>query len=134
PGVVRLVPYYGTTFSEIYMTEIKTSQILLPEGDAHGQLFYILHEESEQLTNMPFLLSTIRAEFPDAVIRIAMVALEADTAWLNVGDTGPDEQTSAQLAPRLGASIKSLEHDIQDGQRTHGVLSEATAVIGVGTA
>ena len=116
------------------MTEIKTSQILLPEGDTHGQLFYILHEESQQLTNMPFLLGSIRAEFPDAVIRIAMIALDADTAWLNVADTEPDAQTSAQLAPRLAASVKSLEHDIQEGQRTHGVLSEATAVIGVGAA
>jgi phospholipase/carboxylesterase len=116
------------------MTEIKTSQILLPEGDSHGQLFYILHEENEQLTNMPFLLGTIRAEFPDAVIRIATVALDQDTAWLNAGDTEPDAQTTAQLAPRLAANIKSLEHDIQMSQNTHGVLSEATAVIGVGPA
>src|SRR5690606_8638700 len=132
--MVRLVSYYGITFSEIYMTEIKTSQILLPEGDTHGQLFYILHEENEQLTNMPFLLGTIRAEFPDAVIRIAMLALDKDTAWLHAGDTEPDASTTAQLAPRLAASIKSLAHDIQAAQNLHGVLSEATAVIGVGHA
>jgi phospholipase/carboxylesterase len=116
------------------MTEIKTSQILLPEGDTRGQLFYVLHEENEQLTNMPFLLGTIRAEFPDAVIRIAVVALDEDTAWLDAGDTEPSESATVQLAPRLAANIKSLEHDIQTGQNMHGVLSEATAVIGVGPA
>lgn len=116
------------------MTEIKTSQILLPEGGAHGQLFYILHEESEQLTNMPFLLGTIRAEFPDAVIHTAMVALGEDMQWTTDGGADPDASATAQLAPRLAADIKSLEHDIQMSQNKQGVLSEATAVIGVGHA
>ncbi|AHG64246.1 alpha/beta hydrolase family protein [Advenella mimigardefordensis] len=116
------------------MTEIKTSQILLPEGGAHGQLFYILHEESEQLTNMPFLLGTIRAEFPDAVIQLAVVALEEDLQWPAAESSEADVSATVQLAPRLAESIKSLEHDIQMGQNKQGVLSEATAVVGVGLA
>ena len=116
------------------MTEIKTSQILLPEGSAHGQLFYVLHEENEQLTNMPFLLGTIRAEFPDAVIQLAVVALEEDLQWPAAESSEADASVTAQLAPRLGESIKSLEHDIQMSQNRQGVLSEATAVVGVGRA
>ncbi len=116
------------------MTEIKTSQILLPEGSAHGQLFYVLHEENEQLTNMPFLLGTIRAEFPDAVIQLATVALDEDTQWSGADGPESDAPAATQLAPRLAASIKSLEHDIQTAQHTQGVLSEATAVVGVGRA
>lgn len=116
------------------MSEIKTSQILLPESDAHGQLFYILHDENEQLSNLPFLLGAIRAEFSEAVIQIATISLGEDTAWLNAEDADPDAQAAAELAPRLAAEIKSLEHDIQTSQHAHGVLSEATAVIGVGAA
>lgn len=112
------------------MTEIKTSQILLPEDQVHGQLFYILHDENAQLSNLPFLLGAIRTEFPQSVIRIATISLSESEAWLNVDDGDPDEQNAAQLA----AQLKSLEHDIQTAQHADGVLSEATAVIGVGRA
>ncbi len=112
------------------MTEINTSQILLPEGEAHGQLFFILHDESFQATNMPFLLGAIRSEFPDAVIQMSTIELGEDSKWLNPEEGEPD----ANLASRLGAGIQALEQDIRSSQRTHGVLSEATAVIGVGLA
>ncbi len=116
------------------MTEINSSQILLPEGEAHGQLFYILHDESGQATNMPFLLGAIRTEFPDAVIQMATIDPGEDMAWLTAQESDPDAQTAAQLAPQLGAGIQALERAIRNSQHTHGVLSEATAVVGVGLA
>ncbi len=115
------------------MSQIKTSQILLPEGQAHSQLFFILHDEGAPPVNLPFLLGSIRNEFPDSVIHIATI----DTAGLQdygVREAGAAISRDASLAPQMAQDLSALEGEIVASQKTNGILSEATAVIGIGLA